>query len=236
MSYALTGQNWTPRDFAAYLAGLKRPAWVRGITLHHTAAPSLAQRPRGLTEQHMRNLADYYRNDLGWKAGPHLFIDELLIHGLTPLDERGTHARSFNATHLGIEVLGDYDAESPLTGRGLQCWTTAAGAVRALLNWLGLPNWAVNFHRDDPRTTKTCPGKLVTMEWVQGLLKDGVAPIVTDWVIITSAVPGARLARTSAQTLVNGVRVESARYDQTLEATVASLAELKRLNLAEVKV
>ncbi len=171
MSYDNTGRVWTPASLAETLAKVKPPRWVRGITLHHTAAPSLAQRPRGFTEQHLENLRAYYRDGLGWKAGPHFFIDEDQVFGLTPWAESGTHAKSFNATHLGIEVLGDYDSEDPTTGRGLACWQTATATVRVLLDWLDLKDGEVNFHRDDPKTTKTCPGRRVKREFVIGLIR-----------------------------------------------------------------
>ena len=75
--------------------------------MHHTAAPSLAQRPRGLTIQHIRNIQNYYQSQLGWSSGPHLFIDDDQIFGMSSLERRGIHAVSFNRTHIGIEVLGN---------------------------------------------------------------------------------------------------------------------------------
>ena len=81
----------------------------------------------------MKNLAHYYGKKLGWSAGPHLFTDEDQIFGLSPLTRPGTHARSYNRTHIGIEVLGNYDKEDPKSGRGLQCWKTAAEATAILL-------------------------------------------------------------------------------------------------------
>lgn len=173
MSFSAVGTVYTPEEFSTFLATLPRPQWVRAITLHHTSSPSLAQRPKGLLPQHIRNIRDFYR-EKKWSSGPHLFIDDThrCIMGMTPLDERGTHAVSFNATALGIEVLGDYDSEDPTTGRGLTAWRNAAAATRHLLDWLHLTasKDIILFHRDDPRTTKTCPGTRVRKEWFLSLL------------------------------------------------------------------
>jgi hypothetical protein len=57
---------------------------------------------------------------------------------------------------------------NPGTGRGLACWNHATAAARLLLDWLGLKANAktVLFHRDDPKTEKTCPGTNVSKDWV----------------------------------------------------------------------
>ena len=136
------------------------PRWIRGITIHHTSAPSLAQRPNGFLEQHMHNLRSYYRG-LGWSAGPHFFIDEDQAWAFSPITKPGIHAKSFNRSHVGIEMLGDYDREDPWSGRGLQVLTMTASIVAELLRSLNLDISAVNFHRDDPRTDKTCPGSRI---------------------------------------------------------------------------
>lgn len=146
-------------------------SWVRGITMHHTGYPDLAMRPQGLTEQHIRNLQDYYRNELRWSAGPHLFVDDQHgAWGLSPLDARGVHAVSFNATHIGIEVLGNYDRDDPSNGRGLYCWRNAAWVVAAILTATGLGVGAINGHRDDPKTSKSCPGSKVGIPWFQAIV------------------------------------------------------------------
>lgn len=174
MGYELVGRQWRScsPEFRAYLDTLDL-GWVQGITIHHTGAPNLAQRPDGFSVQHMRNLRNHYKNTLGWSAGPHLFIDEHHISGLSSLEKRGTHAVSFNRTHIGIEVLGNYDGpDDPQIGRGAKVWLAAILATRDLLVNTGLPVSAVNFHRDDPRTDKSCPGVKVSKDWVHGSLAD----------------------------------------------------------------
>lgn len=137
----------------------------KGITFHHTWSPSLADRPDGLTDQHIRNVRDYYRDHLGWSFGPHFFADDHRIMALTPISEHGVHARSFNATHLGIEVLGNYDKESPFEGRGAKCWENATLAASILMAEGGLSSY--NFHRDDPKSDKSCPGTRITKAMVK---------------------------------------------------------------------
>lgn len=162
MSFSAVGQVFDLPGFRRHVAGLDL-SWAQGVCLHHTAFPDLSMRPKGWTVQHMRNLANYYGGELGWSAGPHLFTDEDQIFGLSPLTARGVHAVSFNATHIGIEALGNYDHENTLTGRGGQVWETTVAATAILLHALGVQatDHTVKFHRDDPRTSKTCPGKRI---------------------------------------------------------------------------
>lgn len=163
MGFELVGKVWDAQGFLEYVNTLNLE-WVEGITMHHTSSPSLAQRPRGLTIQHIRNIQDYYKNTLGWSSGPHLFVDDDEIFGMSSLEKRGIHAVSFNKDHIGIEVLGDYDIEDPYTGRGKDCWNTAKDAVRILLDHAGLEPDNINGHRDDPRTSKSCPGNLMNLD------------------------------------------------------------------------
>ena len=163
MGFELVGQVWDPQGFREFV-GAQDLGWASGVTMHHTAAPSLAQRPRGLTIQHIRNIQNYYQSQLGWSSGPHLFIDDDQIFGMSSLERRGIHAVSFNRTHIGIEVLGNYDSEPPGSGRGAACWGTAVSAVQILLARMGKGPEVVNGHRDDPRTSKSCPGSLVDLD------------------------------------------------------------------------
>ena len=152
----IVGRHFTIEEFESYVASFKwKPLdWKpKGITVHHTSAPSLNQRPNGLTSAHIHNIEEYYKG-LGWSAGPHLFVDQTGVWTFTPMNVRGVHAVSFNATRLGIEMLGDYDEESP----DPQVMYNAQMAIVTILRRLGLGSDKVNFHRDDPKTSKTCPG------------------------------------------------------------------------------
>jgi hypothetical protein len=172
MSYANVGKVWSLESLDTYLNSVEKPTWCKGVCLHHTAAPSLSMRPQGLLSQHIRNMESFYKSK-GWSAGPHFFIDENEIFGMTPPNLKGVHAVSFNGSTVGIEVLGDYDAEFHNSGRGLECWKTTAAATAKILRWLNLePNYStVLFHRDDPKTTKTCPGSRIQKSWVLELIR-----------------------------------------------------------------
>ncbi len=184
MGFEHVGRVWTPESLRLELAGKKPPAWIRGLVLHHTQIPDLAMRPRGLTVQHIINIADWYQRPvheggLGWSSGPHFFLDEEQIFGMCDVRRQGVHAKSFNPSALGIEVLGNYDVEDPAFDRGLRCWRNAAATARVLLAWLGLESSAqtVLFHRDDPRSDKTCPGKRVNKDWVLQLIREPEQPV-----------------------------------------------------------
>lgn len=179
MGFGNVGQVWNLASFEAYLNDLTIKQWA-GVTIHHTATPSLAQRPTGLTIQHIRNMQDFYAkpgpNKPAWTSGPHLFIDEDQIFGMCPLNERGVHAVSFNATYIGIEMLGNYDVEDPKTGRGKRVIDLSVAAAALLLRKLGLEanSTTLTFHRDDPKTRKTCPGNLISKPWFLDLVNKAI--------------------------------------------------------------
>lgn len=158
-------RSFSPTEFADYVDTLKLDPWIPiGVTVHHTASPSLAQRPNDFTPQHIQNLISFYRDQLKWSACPHLFVDRKRIWVLTPLTTPGIHAVSFNHSHWGLEMLGDYDTETPHPDVLQNTFIACA----ILLRKIGKTETAVNFHRDDPKTTKTCPGKKISKALVQG--------------------------------------------------------------------
>jgi len=169
-SFPIVGRGFTLAQFAAYLQKFDEGSltWDPDfVTIHHTAVPNLGQRPEGFVEQHMLNMRGYYRG-LGWRSGPHLFVDDHKVWIFTPLSDRGVHARSFNAHGIGIEMLGDYDypaqgepMDNAFTGRGKKVIANAQ-AVTAMLNLkFGFSADSLEFHRDDPKTSKTCPGEQI---------------------------------------------------------------------------
>jgi len=170
MGYELVGQVWDEQAFYAYCQSIAaKLGWAQGVTLHHTAYPHLEMRPKGFTAKHMRNLYHYYAKQKGWSAGPHLFTDEDQIWGMSSLARRGVHAVAFNRSHIGIEALGDFDyKDDPRSGRGAQVWSMTFHATAAILKAMGKEpnNRTITFHREDPKTRKTCPGKKVSKEWV----------------------------------------------------------------------
>jgi hypothetical protein len=176
MSFSAVGQVFDRVSFRKHLKTQNLSWATGGVTIHHTGSPDMDIRPQGWTIQHMRNIASYYRDTMGWSSGPHLFTDENEIFGMSPLGERGVHAVSFNSSYVGIEMLGYYDKvddDDPKTGRGLEIMKTTAAATAQLLIAMGkkVDGKTVTFHRDDPKTTKTCPGDKIDKEWFLGLVR-----------------------------------------------------------------
>ncbi len=158
----IVGQAFSPDEFDTYCHSLQWTAWRPSfIVVHNTAVPSLAQRPAGLTKQHILGLEAFYRDQQKWKGGPHLFIDDKQIWVFTPLTVSGTHSPSWNKVALGIEMLGNYETESFDSGRGLKVRQNTIAAIATLSAILGLEPTTMKIHREDPLTTHACPGKNV---------------------------------------------------------------------------
>ena len=171
----IVGTAFSPADFDSYCHGLQWTAWRPSfVVVHNTAIPSLAQRPDGLTRQHILGLESFYRDTQKWKAGPHLFVDDRQIWVFTPLTVSGTHSPSWNKVALGVEMLGDFEKEPFDAGRGLEVRRNAIAAVATLCAVLGLDPQTIRIHREDPLTTHACPGKnvrkLEIIQEVQDLL------------------------------------------------------------------
>jgi len=171
----IVGRSFTSEEFDAYCHTLQWNAWRPSfIVLHNTATPSLAQRPAGLTQQHILGLEAFYRDTQKWSAGPHLFIDDRQIWVFTPLTVSGVHSPSWNKVALGVEMLGDYETEAFDDGRGLAVRRNAVAALATLSAILGLASDTMRIHREDPLTTHACPGKnvrkLEVIQAVQDLL------------------------------------------------------------------
>ena len=180
MSFSLVGTQWNLSGFVTALEKVDT-SWADSVCLHHTGSPDLSMRRGGLIVQHIRNIRDYYK-DKGWSSGPHLFLDDIDINGMSPLSARGVHAKSFNAKSIGIEVLGNYDVEDPRSGRGLKCWNLAAQTTAAILKRLNKePNEStILFHRDDFKTSKSCPGDKVNKRWFIKMVEDAMAGLPKD--------------------------------------------------------
>lgn len=155
----------------AYLKALlpfKKPAWITGITLHHTYRPTRAQWRGHVT---MEGTKQYYINK-GWESGPHLFLAALTpgpftdgIWAGTPLAHPGTHAGKCNAHSIGVEVVGDYDLEAwPRPVAELVYSVTVA-----LMKWGHIPIDQVHGHRECLKN-KSCPGSKINMDLVRAEL------------------------------------------------------------------
>jgi len=167
----IVGKSYSAAEFDTYCHSLNWNAWrPQFIALHNTGAPSLAQRPNGLTREHLANLESFYRGK-NWPAGPHLFIDDRQVWVFTPLTMSGVHSPSWNKVALGIEMLGDYEREDFSSGRGLKVRTNTVAALATLSAILGLDPRSMKIHREDPLTTHACPGKNVRkLEVIQDVM------------------------------------------------------------------
>src|SRR5690242_7071350 len=158
----IIGKSFTAQTFDQYLHTLSWNQWRPSlIVIHNTASPTLAQRPNGLTHEHIVNLEKYYRDNQKWSAGPHLFIDDKQIWVFTPLTVSGVHSPSWNKLALGIEMLGDYNKEAFNTGRGLAVQVNTFNAAASICAILGIDPDTIRLHKEDPKTTHDCPGKNV---------------------------------------------------------------------------
>lgn len=162
------------KEFSEYLDTIRFGSWrPKFVTMHHTGGPSLATwrtyahgtRKVPITDaQWMKNLAAYYGNEMKWSAGPHFFFTPDNFCVLSLPEKRGVHAVSFNAISWGVECVGDFDSEEftpALADRyaeGLACLHTALGITPGPYRF---KTSGLHFHRDDPETRKTCPGRNV---------------------------------------------------------------------------
>lgn len=149
----------TIEAFIAYLDSLDKPAWATGVTLHHTAIPTLAQWRGAET---MRGIRDYYRDVQNWDSGPHLFIAPDGYYIGTPPNQRGIHAGDCNASHIGVEVVGNYNKAFYPPAMAARVYA----GVGALLHWIDRHSSALNGHRDCMPGTD-CPGLAVDVAMVQ---------------------------------------------------------------------
>ena len=157
----IVGKFFTPSEFAEYVKDLDlgSAGWTPSFVVrHNTGSPTLAQRPDGLTPQHVLNLQSYYEG-LGWHAGPHLFIDDHHIIVFSSLLHPGVHSPAWNSVSFGVEQLGDFGPEDYNSGRGLLVQQNAIAAFAILSHYAGIDSHSMRDHREDPITThKDCPG------------------------------------------------------------------------------
>lgn len=199
--FAYIGKALSVSEFADYVRpynfGSIPPDY---IILHHTAIPSTlaARYPSGavwdaneaglsadqVKTKRVRQLdrvRNYYRDTLGWSAGPHLWIDERFVYLFTPMYDVGIHAKQGNSYRdssrrlhysIGIEVVGYYEKV---------VWPTAvaqnvAQAVAILakrLRTFGYVDkpWAggISAHRHYGKPA--CPGAKITPSYYMPILR-----------------------------------------------------------------
>ena len=159
----IVGVGFKPDEFDDYVGKLNFGAWrPQFAVLHNTAAPRLDQWHSTPGQQRMKNLEDFYRNQRGWSAGPHLFVADDLIWVFTPLTTSGIHSPSWNKISWGIEMVGDYNSEAFNSGAGANVRDNTVEALAVLHARLGIDSHTLKFHKEDPKTSHDCPGKKVS--------------------------------------------------------------------------
>jgi hypothetical protein len=157
----IVNRSFTPDEFARYVDTLSFDAWrPQFVVLHNTGAPTLDQWVSGPTtpQQRILNLEAFYRDQQGWSAGPHLFIDDQLIWAFTPLTMSGVHSPSWNHVAWGIEMVGDYSEEDFAQGAGADVAKNAVRAMATLHTLMSLDPGTLKLHKEDPKTNHDCPG------------------------------------------------------------------------------
>lgn len=161
--------GYDPDRFKAFIATMKWRGWrPKFIVLHNTAEPNLRQWENGPNEhQRIVNLNHYYKT-LGWHSGPHLFISPTLIWNACDLEQDGVSVSCWNHLALGIEMVGDYETESFISGNGAKVRDLTVVALAILHKALGIdPGHYVqgvsglHFHKECVRDHHDCPGKNV---------------------------------------------------------------------------
>lgn len=147
---------------ADYLAdSVSKMKWTpKFVTLHNTAVPKISDRPSGFNEQSMKNLLGYYAG-MGWSGGPHFFVDQTGVWAFNPITKSGVHSPSWNKTAIGVEMLGDYNAEAFNSGDGLKIQNNTMQLLADLCVHFGFDPSTIKLHKEDPKTDHDCPGKNV---------------------------------------------------------------------------
>jgi N-acetylmuramoyl-L-alanine amidase CwlA len=173
--WPIVGEGFLPDNFAEYISTVdmcefesRLGAWKpQFVVLHNTAVPTFKQWHDISGRDRMNNLEHYYRDELRWTAGPHLFIADDLIWVFTPINVRGIHSPSWNHTSWGVELVGDYEKEELLP----IVKSNAITAIAALCQKCNLAADTLRLHHEDPLTThKGCPGKnVIKQEFINGI-------------------------------------------------------------------
>jgi len=189
MTFDAKAEHFNASEFLAYV---KTKTWTSGwrpkfITLHNSSEPSLEQWLKGgaTPAERMENLKVYYRDQLHWHSGPHLFIAPDGIWELCDLEHDGVHASCFNHSSIGIEMVGEYDTESFNDGPGLQVQQLALAALAALhvaLNLNPVPyaigQTGLHFHKECLADDHLyCPGKNVDKGILIAKLQNSIAAL-----------------------------------------------------------
>lgn len=176
MSWPAIKYALTQEAFRAYVQTLTWPTWRPSLIVwHNTAAPSLAQWEESEAKDRLLGkvpgtsridaLEQYFRDDKGWPGAPHLFIAADYIWVFNSLTISGVHSPSWNEISWGFEMVADFSKEDDETGEGAKVKANCIFATAVLCAAIGLdPTKAIRLHKEDPRTTHDCPGRLIAQD------------------------------------------------------------------------
>jgi len=164
----IDGRCLTIEQFVKHVEGLTFPKGMPNrIFLHHTWRPT---RETWAGIKTIMGMKAYYEKQRwydeqgrlheGWTAAPHVFVADDGIWLFSDLNYDGVGVAGHNRDSLHVEMVGDFDVSLP----DGPTWTNTVAVLGALCERINLPATQFNFHRD--YSTKTCPGKLVTKNWV----------------------------------------------------------------------
>jgi hypothetical protein len=167
----------------------------QGITLHNTAAPTLAQWAESgpSHDARIRNLQSYYENQLGWHAGPHWFVSRNWINWFSNPLLPGVHSRCYNATRFGIEMVGDYNAEEFDTGEGALVRDNAVFLIAALNLKFGFSPEDLTFHKQCLIDNHDCPGRNVVKTDIIARVRAAMATVRFVPPVVSDVVPSPRM-------------------------------------------
>lgn len=138
--------------------------WASGATIHHTWRPTVAQWKANTPANNLKGLIRTWRDDNGWTTGPNMVIGPDGIYLASGIKYPGIHAGVCNSTHIGIEIVGDYDNQQwqePI--RGFVYGTVGAIARKLRLTWNDIIlDKQINGHREC-LPNKSCPGKAISL-------------------------------------------------------------------------
>lgn len=170
--HPIVGSGFLPSNFDEYVSTVKmdllrwRPEF---IVLHNTSVPTFKEWHEVPGAERMKNLEHYYRDELKWSGGPHLFIADDLIWVFTPLAFPGVHSPSWNKVSWGVEMVGDYSTE-PLSE---QVRDNTVTALTTLTRKCKLDPLSLKLHHEDPLTThRQCPGPHVDKQLMIKLVQE----------------------------------------------------------------
>jgi len=157
--FEIIGKKVNVKDYLKSYQG--KMEWKpKFVVLHNTGSPRLSQRPNGFTPQHMENLRGYYAG-MGWKGGPHFFVDQNGVWAFNPINKKGVHSPSWNSIAIGVEMLGDYSVENFNSGLGLAVQDNTVNLMADIHVYFDFLPSTMALHKEDKATTHNCPGKNV---------------------------------------------------------------------------